>query len=152
MMRSGHGELRKSIVQDSSRACAFPGFSERLSPLLLCSEKAFARLFDNKKEAVSLHDLIQFARSMGLSRHVLISRLSLIRAEDPNRFRFSRALRNVVVGLAVWNERGATVRKWPPFRNFDRDIEPAFLRRVVRQDFTPEEAFLPDQAFAMTLL
>ncbi len=85
MMRSGHGELRKSIVQDSSRACAFPGFSERLSPLLLCSEKAFARLFDNKREA-------------------------------------------------------------------DRDIEPAFLRSVVRQDFTPEEAFLPDQAFAMTLL
>jgi len=52
---------------------------------LLCSEKAFARLFDNKREA-------------------------------------------------------------------DRDIEPAFLRSVVRQDFTPEEAFLPDQAFAMTLL
>ncbi|MGH8673657.1 MAG: hypothetical protein ACREVG_05050, partial [Burkholderiales bacterium] len=52
--------------------------TERLSPLLLCCEKALRLLLAGKKECLSVSEFANVATSLGISRPVLINRLNLI--------------------------------------------------------------------------
>src|SRR5438093_13142973 len=77
--------------------------TEKLSPLLLLSEKALKLLLQGKKEPLSVVDLIHVVRNLGISRYILINRLRLIRpVTDSNGFLFAPGLCNFAVGIGVW--------------------------------------------------
>lgn len=124
--------------------------TEMLSPLLLWSEKALAKLLGNKTEPLSLEELKGVRSNMGISRHVLINRLRLLGPADSKDFRRQIGLRNLAIGIAEWTEGGSAVfRKWPLFFNFDRNYVPAFLLKVAHQDRLPAKSVFFDEAFAM---
>lgn len=124
--------------------------TEKLSPLLLWSEKALAGLLARKREQLSLEDLTEVRASMGISRHVLINRLRLLSPTDSKDFRHHIGLRNLAIGMAEWTENGSAVlRSWPVFFNFDKNHVPSFLLRVARQDRLPAKEIFTDESFAM---
>lgn len=110
--------------------------TERLSPLLLFSEKALKRLLTFKQEKLTANDLTTACREFGVSRYVLINRLRLLRSNDRHGFLEHKCLRNVGIGLAEWKGDGALVRSWPLFMNFDRNITPDLLLAAIEQDRT----------------
>jgi hypothetical protein len=123
--------------------------TERLSPLLLWSEKALRKLLKGKKEPCTVDELVYVAKTMGISRHILVNRLRMLHPTEPNGFRYSNGLRNVGIGLAEWNNwRTAVLRSWPLFSNFDRNIVPAFFFKLARQDVLAQDVWA-DESFAM---
>jgi len=124
--------------------------TERLSPLLLWPERALTTLLQGKQEPLSLAQLVEARRALGISRYLLINRLCLIRHSDDNGHLTSRGLRNLAIGLAEWQADGmAVTRSWPLFANFDRNLLPALLRKISRQDRLPAKSIFPDVTFAM---
>lgn len=124
--------------------------TERLSPLLLWSERALNQLLLGKREPLSVEQLAEARRSVAISRPVLINRLHHLHLFDTNDFLFSPALQNLAVGLAEWRKGGrSVVRSWPLFANFSRNILPVFLRDISRQDRSPAEAVFPEETFVM---
>jgi hypothetical protein len=122
--------------------------TERLSPLLLWSEKALTMLLHGKKEALSLFDLLQVLENAVVSRYVLVNRLLLLR-KDSDELLFSSGLRNLAVGLGVWAHKKAQVKGWPLFWNFDDGIVPSFLLKVRGHERLPAENVFLDETFAM---
>jgi len=124
--------------------------TERLSPLLLWSDKALVKLLSGRKRALSVEELHQECRTIGISRHVLINRLRLLRSTELDRFLRGDGLRNIAIGLGEWVDgRNAVLRSWPIFANFDRNIMPAFLFRLVHQDRLPAKTVFTDEMFVM---
>ena len=124
--------------------------TERLSPLLLWPEGAIGQLLLDKQEPLSVDQLSEARRSIGVSRYVLINRLNLLHRIDTNGFLSSPALRNLAIGLAEWRDGGrSVVKSWPLFANFDRNHRPVFLWEVSHQDRTPAEAVFPEKTFVM---
>jgi hypothetical protein len=124
--------------------------TERLSPLLLWSEKAIGMLLKGRKEKLSLADLIHVMDTAGISRYVLVNRLILLGlASDSGQFLFSTGLRNLAVGMGVWGARTARLKGWPLFCNFDNGIVPAFLLSMHQHECVPAESLFSDSNFAM---
>jgi hypothetical protein len=124
--------------------------TERLSPLLLWSDKALAKLLSNRKESLSVQELDEARQTIGISRHVLINRFRLLRSTDPNGFLNRSGLKDIAIGLAEWVDgKIAVLRSWPLFVNFDRNIMPAFFIKISNQDRLPAKAAFPDEIFAM---
>jgi len=124
--------------------------TERLSPLLLWPEKTLAKLLSGKKQSLSVEDLRWVCRSMGISRYVLVNRLRLLRPTDANGFRYRDGLKDLAIGIGMWIDGGnAVLRNWPIFVNFDRNIVPAFLHKLLHQDRTPAKIVFAGVNFAM---
>lgn len=122
--------------------------TEKLSPLLLISDKALRRLIDDAERPLSVEDFAHIARAMGVSREVLVSRLSSIPLGDEHRFRQSVALRNQALVVGEWIDgQQAVLRSWPQFWNFDRNIVPAFVLGLNKHDRIPIASFCSDSAF-----
>ena len=106
--------------------------TERLSPLLLWPEKAIAAMLSMRHENLGISELTDARESMGVSRELLITRLCLLRQDDPHRFLFSLGLRNLAIGIAEWGAgKIASVKGWPVFQNFDENTAPAFIHRLM---------------------
>jgi hypothetical protein len=136
--------------QGESRVKSVERETEKLSPLLLWSEKAIEKTLNKKTEPITILDLEEISRDMGISRPVLINRLNLIPEADPLRLRQSPALRNVAIGVAEWIDRKvASFRQWPLFLNFDRNIVPSFLLRLKNQERLSAPVVVQDQTFGM---
>ena len=124
--------------------------TERLSPLLLCSDKALVKELSGKEKTLSVSQLQALCHRIGISRHVLINRFRLLRFTELSTFLHHGALRNIGIALGEWNEEGtAVIRSWPLFVNFDRNIVPAFLFKLLHQDRLPAHALFPDHRFAI---
>lgn len=124
--------------------------TEKLSPLLLWSRKAIAKLIKGRKDQLTIDELVRVAKEMGVSRAVLVNRLCLLRPTDADRPLYSDALRNISVGIGEWALDGtAVIRGWPIFMNFDGNITPSFLLRIGRQDRLPATTFCNNPAFYM---
>jgi hypothetical protein len=124
--------------------------TERLSPLLLWSEKALAMLLRGRKETLRLSDLLHVLENVGISRYVLVNRLLLLRpASDSDGFLFSAGLRNLAVGLGTWGPKNAYIKGWPLFWNFDDGIVPSFLLKAQGRERLPAETLFLDDTFAM---
>lgn len=145
--------LRKPIDSEENRNAlvrAIERETERLSPLLLWPEKAVAKVLSGKKQSLSVEELTQVYRSMGISRYVMINRLCLIRPADANGFRYRDGLKNLAIGIGEWVDgKNAVFRSWPLFLNFDRNIVPAFLLKLIDQDCLPARIVFTDEVFAM---
>jgi hypothetical protein len=143
----GHSDSKKS---QNALVRAIERESEQLSPLLLWSEKALAKLLSGKKQSLSVEELKWVCRSMGISRYVLINRLCLLRPTDANGFRYRDGLKDLAIGIGEWVDgRNAVLRSWPLFVNFDRNIVPAFLLKLVHQDRLPAKTVFADETFTM---
>jgi hypothetical protein len=124
--------------------------TERLSPLLLWSEKALAKLLSNQPRSLSVHDLDAVCQNLGISRYVLINRLRLLRSIDPRKLLVSDGLRNTAIGIGEWRDtKRAVLRSWPLFVNFDRSHIPAFFIQLAQQDRMPASVAFADESFAM---
>src|SRR6266403_3567374 len=112
------GEFVRSIEQ----------MTEGLSPLLLFTDKALSQFIKGRKTQVSVEELDELRQSLGISRDLLVARLWRLRSSQDGRFRDSTALRGLGVGIGDWTGDGsATLRSWPLYINFDRNIAPAVL-------------------------
>lgn len=138
------GEERSEFVKQIEQE------TEKLSPCLLWSEKSMELLFAQRKQALGIEDLTKVCRTMGISRAVLINRLRLLRMSDRHDYLHHDALRNLAIGLAEWSGEGkASLRSWPLFVNFDRNIVPLFLATLGNQDRLPASEIFLDPGFAM---
>lgn len=119
--------------------------TERLSPLLLCSEKALKRLLSSSQADISVDDLVVACREYGISRYVLINRLRLLRSTDRDGLLEHKRLQNVAIGLVEWKGGIALMRSWPLFMKFERNVVPQFLLEAMEQDRTDVRALgLPE--------
>jgi hypothetical protein len=124
--------------------------TEQLSPLLLWSEKGLGLYLRGRKDTLSLPDLLHVVEHLGISRYVLINRLLLIRpASDSNGFLFAPALRNLAVGIGIWDRNGAALKGWPIFWNFDPGNVPSFLWKLSGRDSVPANELFVDAEFGM---
>lgn len=114
------GESNASFVTRLERQ------TEALSPLLLFPYSRIIDLLRIKDfDAITLSN---FRRSLGVSRDVFISRLSLLLHYDPEDLRFNGHLENVLIGVGEWINGGRYVlRKWPFFANFSNGNYPHFV-------------------------
>lgn len=153
--RSSEFGIRLKARTDTSESLrdfveAIEAETERLSPLLLWSEKAIGMLLRGRKDSLSLSDLLAVIERTGISRYVLVNRLLLIRpATDSNGFLFSAGLRNLAVGLGVWGAKHSSIKGWPLFWNFDDGFVPSFLLKIPGHEHVPSHALISDQAFAL---
>jgi hypothetical protein len=108
---------------------------ERLSPLLLLPQDTLKSFLSQRIEPLSLKGLTELRHKHGLSRYVVLNRLNLLPATDDNRRHVG--LRNVGFGIGEWRNGNAVLRKWPLFRNFERNLIPSFLNRLAAQDYLP---------------
>lgn len=124
--------------------------TEKLSPLLLWSEKGLEMLLKGRKETLSLSDLLGVQEDVGISRYVLINRLILLqRDSDSREFFYSAGLRNLAIGIGQWGPQGGHFKCWPIFWNFDNGIVPSFLLKISGHDGLPAREVLSDESFAM---
>ena len=146
-------QLRKQVdssVNQSALVKEIEQQTERFSPFLLLSDKALARLLAGKESALSIEELTRTYRSMGISRYVMINRLRLIRPTEDSGFRHRSGLKNFAVGIGEWVDgKNAVLKGWPLFMNFDRNIAPEFLHKLVGQDRLPARAAFTDNEFVM---
>jgi len=123
--------------------------TERLSPLLLWPEKAIRELVRTKAQAVTIRELARICRTMGISRYVLVSRLRLLRAAEYG-YLDHVALKNIAVGIGEWVGAGKAVLKgWPTFINFERNIVPEPILRLIQMEQLPADAEVADQSFVL---
>lgn len=137
--RSGHG-----LVE------ALESETDRLSSLLLISQRSLSNLLRGRKEALSVYDCAAARRALGVSRPVLISRLRSLSTSDPDGLRNSYGLRNLAIGIAEWTKDGrAVLRSWPTFINFDRNIYPSFLFDLTHQDYLSACDVFSESSFSL---
>lgn len=120
-------------VDDIERA------TEALSPLVLIPERSLVQRVRGLKRSLTVSDLMAWRRDWGVSRYVLLSRLSrLPRDHDLRQF---PSLRNCASGVASWGQTASLVlHGWPLYVNFDRNVQPKFLSALAAQDQLPIEA------------
>jgi hypothetical protein len=106
--------------------------TEKLSPFLLLPTSALARLLAGRNEPLDATELVGFARAMGVSRDVLISRLdTLSRGGVPN-LRERAGLYRLGIGMGEWQSDGtASLSNWPIFHNYERSLLPTFVAELV---------------------
>lgn len=133
---------RQEIVREIERA------TDQLAPLLLVSARALECLLSGGKRP-SASEVFHFRRSIGVSRQVLINRFRMLSPADPTCAQARNALKNVGLCLGEWaNEHQATLRSWPVFANFERNIVPRFLLALDSQDFLPAANAISSEALA----
>lgn len=126
--------------------------TEKLSPLLLIPASALRRLVQGREEPVSAANLANFARTMGVSREVLISRLATLPGADGEDFRERKGLYRLGVGIGFWDSDGqAHLGAWPLFQNFERAMPPTFMARLAsnRQKDVAISDLVNDPDFAL---
>lgn len=142
------GELKTKESRDAL-VNAIEQETERLSPLLLWPDKSIKKMLSNKIGPVTAEELDRLHKAFGISRYVLVNRLCLLHPADSNGFRSHPGLKNTAIGLGEWIENGrAVLKKWPLFINFERNVVPEFLLRLLHQNqLLASEIF--DSNFAM---
>ncbi len=125
-----NSELVKAIEKET----------DRLAPLLLCPERVLCDRLRSLEGPADLTFLAKLRRDCGISREVLLNRLSLSRAMDQTGLWQRPHLRDFGVAIGEWNATGqATLRRWPVFFNFNR-LVPKGLLTVTAQDKMPFES------------
>lgn len=129
--------LRSTVnTEDSKKAvvAAIERVTDRLAPLLLVPENKLTS-FCRSVSQPSVRDFAEFRRRAGVSREVLINRLRLLSNANTAALRDLCALNNVAICLGEWlDSRVAALRSWPVFFNFERNIVPEFLLKLLHQD------------------
>lgn len=116
--------------------------TDRLVPLLLCSERVLAAQLRELTGPLQLHDLTRLLRQSGMSRELLLNRLALSRALDRDGLWQRPHLREFGVAIGIWDDRGsASFRRWPVFLNFARLTPKGFLTIQDRERVPLEVAF-----------
>jgi hypothetical protein len=108
--------------------------TERLSPLLLVTEKALRQFASTSSHRISATEVTSLRERLGVSREVFVSRLQMLRSNDETGLLEHTHFRNVAVGIADWTGQGAVLRSWPLLVNFDRNVVPDFLLQTLRQE------------------
>jgi hypothetical protein len=120
--------------------------TERFSPLLLWSEKSLRQLLLNRSESLGLSEFVDVLKSQGISRYVLVNRLTLIRQSSLGmELLYSSGLRNIAVGFGIWSGNGALIKGWPIFWNFDNGITPSFLLDLPDHQIVAANSLIDDQ-------
>lgn len=146
LQHSAEGKAsQRQLVQDLERV------TESLSPLLLFTDKAIARLVSGRTNQVSVEELDTLRIELGISRDVMINRLGRLRTTDGDRYFDSLALRGLGIGKGEWaNDGTAVLRSWPLYINFDQNIAPMLFRRLVLQGrMSAVVAFPDDPSFVL---
>lgn len=119
--------------------------TEKLSPLLLISERSLRNSISRLDTLITVRDVIMLAAQFGVSRPVFINRLLLTRQfGDPLSILELPPLKNMAVGMGAWKSDGTAVfRKWPLFMNFDKAVTPDFLLHMKQQDYLPLNTISP---------
>lgn len=124
--------------------------TDRLSALLLVSQKALQKAFKGRRNPPTADELARCRRAMGVSRPVLISRLRSLSPTEAEGLRSGYGLTNLAVGMAEWMEDGtARLRNWPVFANFDRNLLPEFLLKLAHQDRLPATSSFATASFSL---
>ena len=140
-------QSKSALVEEIERE------TERLSPLLLWPENSISATLLSRSKPFEACDLAVLRRKLGISRYVLINRLRMIPAAGGAGFRQCRGLRNLAIVLGEWlDAECAVLRKWPIFANFDRQILPQFLLKVMFDvtDRSPASEMFNDRDFVLS--
>jgi hypothetical protein len=143
---------KRRDITESEFVQAIERETEKLSPLMLVPTAALTQLVTNRQEPLDASMLAEFAHSMGVSREVLISRLSGLPRGGATNLRERAGLYRLGVGMGVWTEEGKpSLLEWPIFHNFERTVLPSFMALLVagrRKAITAPE-IIADPEFAL---
>ncbi len=143
--------LRSPIGTEDSRAAAVEAVervTDRLTPLLLLSEKALASFIKSVGPSIRIEDLVNFRRSVGISREAFINRLGMRVPNEQTGRGGVPPLTNTAICIGEWTNSGvALLRSWPAFVSFDRNIVPAFLLKLHSEDMQPFRLAIADSTF-----
>ncbi len=145
--------LRDGINTDDAKGrvvAALEGLTDRLTPLLLVAEGPLVAFCKAVKVPSASH-LAELRRNIGVSRMVLINRLRMLLYSHVGGAMDLDAVKNVGICMGEWGGDGRTavLRSWPVLVNFDRNIVPEFLLKLLHQDRLPAETTFPDRAFVL---
>jgi len=128
----GKAALVKSIEENT----------DRLVPLLLCSERVLTDRLSQLKSAVEIDFLAAFRRNHGMSREVLLSRFALSRSADRTGLWRKPQLRDFGLAIGEWTSGGrAVLRQSQVFLNFSRNVPKGLLELHDRDRVPIEVAF-----------
>lgn len=143
--------LRNPIDTDDSRAAvvqAIERVTDRLTPLLLLSDKALASFIKTEGPCIGIENLANFRRRVGISREAFISRLGIQVSTEQMGREGIPPLTNTAVCVGEWADGGAALlRSWPVFVSFDRNIVPAFLLKLRQEDLLPFRLAIDSASF-----
>lgn len=124
--------------------------TEDLSPLLLASDATIDRCFPATLEDLSVADLVNARRSLGVSRFVLIQRLNLMRNYGNDRFIARACFSDVAVGIGAWTREGeAMLKGHPVFAQFAGGEQPSFLHAMRRSRGLPAISLAAEKSFVL---
>ena len=137
LIKSRHGKIQKNKFVEQIESD-----TERLSPLLLISNKYIDSFFNPSKKEIFIDDLKQITKNTGVSRYVLINKMRQLIASGDELIFSRNALRNIAIGIGVWvNSKEAKLKTWPLYINFDNNRPPNFLLNHYK-----DEIVIPDTA------
>jgi hypothetical protein len=123
---------------------------EKLTPLLLWAPKILAEFLHRASRSLSVIDLVEVRKKLGLSREVLVNRLRILRGTGEQDLLSTLALSDLVVGIVEWKRGGVgAIRGWPLFRNFTTGLQPAFINSAQSQNLLPAESVTTNPNFAL---
>ena len=144
-------QSHKPGVDQKELVSAYEQETERLSPLLLCSESSLTDFVASQKEPFSAAGIRQQCRRYGISRQVFIRRLQLLGIGTEKGPTYYTGLKNLGIGIGEWTEGGrAVLRNWPLFINFERNVVPTLFLRVRHQDRMPATEGFNDWQLALS--
>ena len=121
---------------------------EKASPILLLPSGAMAQAFLPSAGQLTSEYLSEVRKSKGVSRDILINRLSLFKGMDQRLVELRPCLNNVAIGIGEWNNEGCAVfHKWPLYVNFDRNIMPSIVLSLMVKKFVLAQEIFSDNNF-----
>src|SRR5581483_6356163 len=141
--RTGEFGVKLEGISDKSKGSALveeiERETDRLALLLLFAEQDLDKQLRGLTGPIDIEFLTKLRRECGLSREVLINRLTLSRAMDRTGLWQRPHLREFGLAIGEWNTSGnAVIRRWPTFLNFNR-LVPMGLLKATQQDKLPFE-------------
>jgi hypothetical protein len=123
---------------------------EKLTPVLLWAPKPLAEFLQAATRSVSVIDLVEVRKKLGLSREVLVNRLRILQSTGEQDLLSTIALTDVAIGMVEWKRGGVgAIRGWPLFRNFSNGLHPAFVHQAQGQNLLPAESVTANLNFAL---
>jgi hypothetical protein len=117
---------------DSASIAAVEAATERISPLLLAPEQTIQAHVAGMCGPMHVDEVLRLQARLGVSRYVLVRRLTLLPMSDSAAVRLRPGLADVLVGVGKWTPAGPVLMKWPLFGNFKRNVYPGPIHDLLR--------------------
>lgn len=140
----------KSKNNKSEFVDAIENITDKISPLLLIPKSYIESIFSKDKEDVSINNFLRVKREMSVSYPVLVNRIKMLTDNSVDELLTRPSLSDLAIGVGVWSDqRRASIKRWPVFVNFTKNIIPALLSELVKGKIRNFSSYIDDPSFLL---